>query len=153
MNLDTRKDTEKKDAGLTPNISVKVSGDADSTTKSAIAEGTIEVRSNVKNERGSVRLGREIEKIFAGKINASEIANMSKSEILEKLPNDWKYTENNGFVHVRDADGNVRMRIDPPDKVTNYDHVHLYDEKGNSLDADLNIVDRKSSDGHIPYQN
>ncbi|SEP47998.1 hypothetical protein SAMN04490178_1552, partial [Propionispora vibrioides] len=46
VNLDTRKNAEKKDAGLTPNIGVKVSGDADSTTQSAIAPGTIEIRSN-----------------------------------------------------------------------------------------------------------
>ncbi|GBG57802.1 toxin CdiA [Sporomusaceae bacterium FL31] len=46
VNLDTRKTAQKKDAGLTPNIGVKVSGDADSTTQSAISPGTIEVRSN-----------------------------------------------------------------------------------------------------------
>ncbi|BBB90445.1 hemagglutinin repeat-containing protein [Methylomusa anaerophila] len=34
------------DLGLTPNIGIKVSGDADSTTKSAIAPGTIEIRDN-----------------------------------------------------------------------------------------------------------
>lgn len=78
---------------------------------------------------------------------------MSKQEILDALPSDWKYTENNGFVHVRDASGNIRMRIDPPDKVTNYDHVHLYDDNGNPLDVNLNIVDRKSPDAHIPYKN
>jgi len=90
--------------------------------------------------------------IFAGKIKASEIPNMSKGEILEKLPKDWTYTENNGFVHVRDANGTIRMRIDPPDKATNYDHVHLFDESKNPIDIELNIVDRKSPDAHIPYQ-
>jgi hypothetical protein len=39
-------DVEKKDLGLTPNIGVTVSGNADSTTKSAISPGTIEIRSN-----------------------------------------------------------------------------------------------------------
>ncbi len=34
---------------------------------------------------------------------------------------------------------NVRMKI-PPDKVTNYDHVHLFDENGNPIDANLNIA-------------
>jgi filamentous hemagglutinin len=43
--LDTRKIADAKDAGLAPAIGTKASGDADSTTKSAIAEGTIEVRS------------------------------------------------------------------------------------------------------------
>ncbi len=87
---------------------------------------------------------------FAGKVNTADIPNMSKNELIEKLPSDWKVTENNGFVHVRDAEGNIRMRIDPPDKVTNYDHVHLYDETGKPLDVNLNIVDRKSPDAHIP---
>lgn len=71
---------------------------------------------------------------------------MSKQEILDSLPRDWKYTENNGFVHIRDANGNVRMKIDPPDKVTKYDHVHLFDESGNPIDVNLNVVDRKSPD-------
>jgi filamentous hemagglutinin len=46
VNINTGKDAEKKDAGLTPNIGGTASGDADSTTKSAISPGTIEVRSN-----------------------------------------------------------------------------------------------------------
>jgi toxin YxiD len=54
---------------------------------------------------------------FAGKINADNIPNMTKKDILEGLPSNWKHTENNGFVHIRDANGNIRMRIDPPDKV------------------------------------
>nr|WP_092074114.1 hemagglutinin repeat-containing protein [Dendrosporobacter quercicolus]NSL47754.1 hemagglutinin repeat-containing protein [Dendrosporobacter quercicolus DSM 1736]SDM77938.1 adhesin HecA family 20-residue repeat-containing protein [Dendrosporobacter quercicolus] len=45
VNLDTTKGAERNVQGLTPAIGTKVSGDADSTTKSAIAEGTIEVRS------------------------------------------------------------------------------------------------------------
>jgi len=107
----------------------------------------------VTEEIGVVSKGlSNAENIFAGKIRTNDIPNMSKNEILEKIPSDWKYTENNDFVHMRDADGNIRMRIDPPDKVTNYDHVHLYDEKGNPLDASLNIIDRKSPDAHIPYQ-
>ncbi len=89
---------------------------------------------------------------FVGKINADNIPNMTKNDILEGLPSNWKYTENNGFVHIRDANGNVRMKIDPPDKVTKYDHVHIFDESGNPLDVNLNVVDRKSPDAHIPYK-
>lgn len=89
---------------------------------------------------------------FAGKISAGDIPNMSKQEILDSLPKDWKYTENNGFVHIKDVNGNIRMKIDPPDKVTKYDHVHLFDESGNPIDVNLNIVDRKSPDAHIPYK-
>ncbi|WP_419185173.1 hypothetical protein [Lysinibacillus sphaericus] len=89
---------------------------------------------------------------FVGKINADNIPNMTKNDILEGLPSNWKHTENNGFVHIRDANGNVRMKIDPPDKVTKYDHVHIFDESGNPLDVNLNVVDRKSPDAHIPYK-
>ena len=74
---------------------------------------------------------------------------MKKQDILGKLPEGWKYTENNGFVHVRDANGNIRMRIDPPDKVTKYDHVHLYNEKGESLDINGNVVGSKDPAAHI----
>ncbi|GIP06378.1 WXG100 family type VII secretion target [Paenibacillus lautus] len=89
---------------------------------------------------------------FAGNINAESIPNMSKQEILDSLPKNWEYTDNNGFVHIRDVNGNIRMRIDPPDKVTKYDHVHLFDESGNPIDVSLNVVDRKSPDAHIPYK-
>ena len=90
--------------------------------------------------------------IFAGKINADNIPNMTKNDILEGLPSNWKYTENNGFVHIRDANGNIRMRIAPPDKVTKYDYVHIFDESGYPLVKNLNVVDRKSPDAHIPYK-
>ena len=46
VNYAAGKGVEKKDQGLTPNIGVTVSGNSDSTTKSAISPGTIEVRSN-----------------------------------------------------------------------------------------------------------
>ena len=66
------------------------------------------------------------------------------------LPEGWTKTENNGFTHIRDADGNIRVRIDPPDAVTNYPHQHVYDASGNSLDINGNIVSPKSPDAHIP---
>ena len=37
--------------------------------------------------------------------------------------------------------------------LTQYPHVHVYDNDGNLLDSLGNIVDRKSPDGHIPYKN
>ena len=89
---------------------------------------------------------------IAKRLDTNNIPNMTKQDIIDSIPNDWNYTENNGFVHIRDADGNIRIRIDPPDKVTNYPHVHVYDSDGNLLDSVGNIVDRKSSDGHIPYK-
>ena len=112
--------------------------------------GTVEdIEKKAKNlEKAAKSTGKTI-----GKINTHNIPNMSKKEILEKLPDGWKYTDNNGFVHVRDGNGTIRMRIDPLDKVTKYDHVHLYDENKNPLDLNGNIVDAKSPDAHIPYKN
>ena len=78
---------------------------------------------------------------------------MTKQEIIDAIPDNWKYAEHNGFVHIKDEAGKIRIRIDPPDKVTQYPHVHVYDNDGNLLDSLGNIVDRKSPDGHIPYKN
>ncbi|WP_044640136.1 DNRLRE domain-containing protein [Risungbinella massiliensis] len=124
------------------------------TSVKIIADGLKSTsRSTVQRSSGSLRMNLQaFSNRFAGKINADNIPNMSKQEIFDGLPSNWKYTENNGFVHIRDDIGNIRMRIDPPDKVTKYDHVHLYDQKGNPLDVNLNIVDRKSADAHIPYK-
>ena len=102
----------------------------------------------VKSSVGSVYTDGNI----AGKLDTNNIPNMTKQDIVEGIPNDWNYTDHNGFVHIRDADGNMRIRIDPPDKVTNYPHVHVYDNNGNLLDSFGNIVDRKSPKGHIPYK-
>lgn len=68
------------------------------------------------------------------------------------LPEGWTKTENNGFTHVRDSEGNIRVRIDPSDKVTNYPHKHIYDADGNPLDINENIVSPKSPDAHIPLK-
>ena len=99
-------------------------------------------------ERGS-RAGGNIAKNF----DTNDIPNLTKQEIIDAIPDDWQYTEHNGFVHIKDEAGKMRIRIDPPDKVTQYPHVHVYDDDGNLLDSLGNIVDRKSPDGHIPYKN
>ena len=91
-------------------------------------------------------------KLDFSKNNFANISDMNKAEILNSLPKDWSYTENNGFIHVRDSNGQVRMKIDPSDKVTKYDHVHLFDSDGNIINKNGEIVDRKSTDAHIPYK-
>lgn len=80
---------------------------------------------------------------IARNLDPNNIPNMTKKDIINNIPDDWKYTEHNGFVHIRDTDGQVRIRIDPPDKTTNYPHVHVYDSDGKLLDSAGNIVDRK----------
>ena len=90
---------------------------------------------------------------IAKNLDTSDIPNMTKQEIIDSVPDDWSYTEHNGFVHIKDELGKIRIRIDPPDAKTPYPHVHIYDSEGNLLDILGNIVDRKSPDGHIPYKN
>ncbi|BDF04423.1 hypothetical protein K160097B7_15310 [[Clostridium] hylemonae] len=48
-------------------------------------------------------------------------------------------------------EGDYKIRIDPLDSKMDYRHRHNYDEEENSLDKDGNNVDRKSPDGHVPY--
>ena len=86
-------------------------------------------------------------------MDTNEIPNMTKQEIIDSIPDDWEYTEHNGFVHIKDETGKMRIRIDPPDKMTKYPYVHAYDNNGNLLDRFGNIVDRTSPAGHLPYKN
>ena len=87
------------------------------------------------------------------RLDTNEIPNMTKQEILDSIPDDWEYTEHNGFVHIKDETGKMRIRIDPPDKMTKCPHIHAYDNNGNLLDRFGNIVDRTSPAGHLPYKN
>ena len=93
-----------------------------------------------------------------GAKSPSEISEMSVSEMRESIPDDWNIYEIEGKdgqmrVHIKDANGNYRVRIDPPDKVTQYQHIHILDENGNALDINGNIVGTKDPAGHIPYNN
>jgi len=65
------------------------------------------------------------------------------------LPQGWTSTTNNGFTHIRDAQGTIRVRIDPPDRVTDFTHRHHFDASGRPLDAFGNVVDRRSPLAHI----
>lgn len=85
------------------------------------------------------------------KLSPKDINNMSLDDLRKSIPDDWKIFENNGRVHIKDANGQMRVRIDPPDKITKYKHMHIYDDLGNPLDKLGNIVDRTSIDGHLPW--
>lgn len=50
---------------------------------------------------------------------------------------------------MSDRFGNLRVKIHPPDKVTKYDHLHIYDKSGNCLNKNLEVVERTSSEAHI----
>lgn len=80
-----------------------------------------------------------------------EIANMTRKELQDSLPEGWDFQNHNGRIHIKDENGNYRVRIDPPDKKTNYTHIHIMDENKNPLDINGNIVSPKDPSGHIPY--
>ncbi|QIL50630.1 hypothetical protein G7084_04470 [Weissella coleopterorum] len=105
---------------------------------------------------------------------------MTPEELKTKKPKNWdmpNYDNMNGRVHIKDPatkkriddiikkdpnskqakdlkknnnDG-FRIRIDPADKVTKYQHIHKYDEYGRLLNKYGKVVDYKSPEGHIPY--
>ena len=54
------------------------------------------------------------------------------------------------FVEMVDKQGRVKAKFHPPDKKTTYDHLHIYDSKGNPLNTNLKIVERTSPEAHIP---
>jgi len=111
------------------------------------AQKFVENEKNKKQNSNNEQKGK-----ITNSFNIIDIPNMTKQEIIDNIPEDWEYTENNGFVHIRDKNGKMRIRIDPPDRITKYPHVHVYDSEENLLDKFGNIVNRKSPDGHIPYK-
>lgn len=67
------------------------------------------------------------------------------------LPDGWTKTEKNGYTHIRDTEGNYRVRIDPPvTKKGTSAHKHYYDLNGKHLDVNGNPVDFGSPESHIP---
>ena len=119
---------------------------AEKATEKTAKEATEKGIKNIEKE------GAKTAEKIPKKFDPSNIPNMNKQEIIDSIPDTWKYTEHNGFVHVRDESGRIRIRIDPPDKVTQYPHVHIYDDEGNLLDILGNVVSKKSMAGHIPYK-
>ena len=70
-----------------------------------------------------VKSGSDTVGNIAKDLDTSNISNMTKQEIIDSIPNDWNYTEYNGFVHIRDAAGNICIRIEhaveyPPNKAS-----------------------------------
>ena len=53
------------------------------------------------------------------------------------------------FIEFVDKKGRIRAKIHPPDKITNFNHLHLYDEKGNALNSKFKIAHSRSSGAHI----
>ena len=59
VNVDTSKDAEHKDAGVTPNIGVGAKDDAESTTKATVSEGEIEIRDKENQKQDLAELNRD----------------------------------------------------------------------------------------------
>lgn len=86
---------------------------------------------------------------------------MAPQDLINNLPEGWTARKVNGSdgkprVIIKDGKDLTRIRIDAPDKIqsknsTDNYHMHKYDEKGNSLNADNRIVGRKDASGHIKY--
>ena len=82
-----------------------------------------------------------------------EIRQLTPEQLQQRLPKDWSYNKSpdGRFIHIRDANGKYRIKIDPADRVTNYRHIHILDGKGNALDINGNVVPPNSPAAHIPY--
>ena len=59
VNVDTSKDAEHNEAGVTPNIGIGAKDDAESTTKATISEGEIEIRDKDKQKQDIAGLNRD----------------------------------------------------------------------------------------------
>ncbi len=82
---------------------------------------------------------------------------LSKSEIVFDLESIGLKVKGNRvdrpFLEFVDRRGRLRAKLHPPDKSpkgTRYPHLHIYDQRGNSLDRNLQIVSWKSKAAHIP---
>lgn len=82
-----------------------------------------------------------------------EIANMIRKELHYRFPKGWDFQYHNARIHIKDETGNYKVRINVPDKTTNYTHIHIIDKNKNPLDINDNIVSYKNLAGHIPYNN
>lgn len=41
---------------------------------------------------------------------------MTRKELQDSVPEGWNFQNHNGRIHIKDENGNYRVRIDPPDK-------------------------------------
>ena len=102
---------------------------------------------------GSDALGPQ----FEGMFRTGQLPNLTSSQIIrwvEATHPDWTFHVNRDqgqFVHIRDANGILRIRLDPPDGATLENHAHLYDKDRILLDRNLRPVDRDDPEGHQPY--
>ena len=57
-----------------------------------------------------------------------------------------------GQVPLKFLDNNYRYRVDPPDKLSGYEHIHFFDKYGNALNSNYEVVSKKRKEAHIPIK-
>lgn len=112
-----------------------------------MTDGELEETTNEKVEQAAQKTLEDM--------TAEEISNLTPEELEAALPEGWSYNANgpNGddYIHIKTPSGDYKVRIDPADNTTRYRHIHIFDDVGNPLDINGNVVDEKSPDAHIPY--
>lgn len=128
-----------KHVGMWDNIDIFVVNDATRTIEYVKSKGV-----DVK------KTGKAYEDAYV-----KDAPNRSVSELDENLPDGWTMDNNGGRVHIKDPKSpstnkiskKYRIRIDPADSETPYQHIHLYDKNGNPLDGKGTAVMRKNGKG------
>ena len=124
--------------------------DASKATKTADkASDVARVADKVDDVKDANKVVKSIDEL-----SPKELQNMTLDEIKSTIPDNsgWAVYDHNSFVHIK-KNGVDRIKLDPPDKVTTYPHMHIYDENKNLLNIDGEIVGRKDPAGHIPWNN
>src|SRR5690606_6923068 len=82
--------------------------------------------------------------------NAHEIPREQLIKDLESVGLKFKGSAEDGrWMDFIDKQGNIRVKIHPPDKVTTYEHMHVYDKSGKDLSSNLSRVHYRDPEGHI----
>lgn len=85
------------------------------------------------------------------------IKNIPRKELSKELENiglKLKGQSPDGrLMEFTDDAGNVIVKIHPADQVTTYDHIHIYNKTGESLDESLNVVKKTDKAAHIEIPN
>ena len=97
--------------------------------------------------------------MLLGLIDMSQISRYTLTELFEFISKNSDLVPggpyNNGSYKFFRPDNLKKevIRLDPADNTTNYDHAHFYDENGNLLDSDGNVVGDKDPSGHQRLKN
>ena len=92
----------------------------------------------------------ELEKTFKNrKYEEMDINDFDRLSSKYLEPKGWSVNNRNNRLHVKDNNNIMRLRVDPPDKHTPYNHLHIYDKNGKPLDSNWKPVGRRDPEAHI----